>query len=156
MTAIDLRPTIDNVVFPVLQAVLIPLVAGFVVLALRRLATLLHIKVTDQAAQVVENAIQNGTQLALNRAQTLADNHAIVTTKSDVIATAVNYALPKIQAEMKTAGVTPESIAERVEARLPASVVAAIPAQAPGSIFTAAAAVPPAPFTMINTGTITP
>ena len=128
MTTIDLRPFVDGFVFPVLQATLIPIVVGYAALALRRVATFFHVQVTDHAAQVVESAIQNGTQLALSRAQALADTHAIVTTKSDVVATAVNYALPKIQSEMKTAGITPASIAERVEARLSADLKAAIPA----------------------------
>lgn len=125
---VDLRPFVDGVVFPILQAVLIPIVAGFAALALRRLAAFFHVAVTAQAAQVVDKAIANGTTLALGRAQQFADDHGLVSTKSDVIASAVNYALPKIQAEMKTAGITPASIAERVEARLPADLKAAIPA----------------------------
>jgi len=120
---IDLRPVVDDFVIPTLEAILIPLFVGFGTLALRRVASFFHVQVTQQAAQVVENAIANGTNLALNNAQALADQHAVVATKSAVIANAVNYALPKITAEMKTAGITPASIAERVEARLPAGLI---------------------------------
>ena len=123
---IDLRPILDQVVFPVLQATLIPIVSGVAVVALNKAAAYFHIKVSAHAAQVVENAIQNGTNLALNKAQAAADDHGLVAVKSQVVADAVNYALPKITAEMKTAGITPDSIAERVEARLPADLKAAI------------------------------
>ena len=52
MNTIDLRPLIDQVVFPILQAVLIPIVAGFAALALRRVASFFHVKVTQQASRL--------------------------------------------------------------------------------------------------------
>ena len=140
---VDLRPFFDQVVFPVLKAALVPPLAGFAILMLRRIATFFHVKVTAQAAQVVDNAITNGATLALGRAQQLADDHGLVATKSELVATAVNYALPKITNEMKTAGITPASIAERVEARLPADLKAAIPAAGPS-------------LTIVNAGTLAP
>lgn len=131
---IDLRPIIDGVVFPVITAVVVPLVAGYAALTLRRIAAYFHLQVTAQAGAVVEAAIANGATLAIARAQQRADSLGVVTTKNAVVAEAVNYALPKIAAEMKTAGITPDSIAERVEARLPADIKAVIaPTPDPGA-----------------------
>lgn len=123
MAVIDFTPIIDQVVFPILAAVVTP----FVTWAVWKVGQLTHITIQQAQAQVIENALVNGINFALSRAQAFADQHGTLPTKSDVIAEATNYVVPKVPGALKTLGITPAGVAQRIEARLPKEVVSALP-----------------------------
>ena len=126
---LDLRPLFDGVVYPLLVAVLAPLVSGFAVIALRRIAAVAHITVSAHQGAVVEAAIQNGIGLALGRAKDAADaNIGAVAVKSQIVADAYAYAAPKVPQALAQLGITPVGLQERIEARL-APMLAAPAAQ---------------------------
>jgi hypothetical protein len=117
---VDLRPLIDGVVFPILQAVLVPIAGGAATWAMVHLGKAAHVQVTQHQMATVEAAMNNGIKWALSRAQTAADQNAVVTPKEAIIAMAANYALPKIPTALSSLGITPQGLAERIEARLAA------------------------------------
>lgn len=121
MTLIDLKPLIDEVLFPLLATAITPFVAW----AVYKAGQLLHVQLTAAQTQTLETAMQNGINFALSQAQTYADAHGIVPTKSDLIATATNYVLPKVPDALAKLGISPAGVAQRIEARLPPPVAKA-------------------------------
>lgn len=126
-TAVDLRPFMDGVVFPMLEAVLTPLVTGAAGWALYHLGKLAHVTVTQAQSLAVENAMQKGLTYALSVAHKDADDRGMITPKDALVANAANYVLPKIPAYLAALGITPQGLAERIEARLPADFKAISP-----------------------------
>lgn len=113
-SVIDLRPLFDEVVFPLASSGLAALSAW----VLNRLARKAHIDMNAQQAQTVEVALHNAIEFALSRARTAVDSKAVLTPKNEIVATAVNYILPKIPDTLKSLGITPKGLADRIEARL--------------------------------------
>ena len=116
---IDLRPLFDSVVFPILQAVLVPIAGGAATWAMVHLGRAAKVQVTQHQMATVEAAMNNGIKWAMSKAQTAADQHAVITPKDAIVAMAANYALPKIPTALSSLGITPQGLAERIEARLP-------------------------------------
>ncbi len=113
-SVIDLRPFFNEVVFPLAGAVLTAL-GGW---AVQRIGRLAHIQMNEKQSHMVEVALHNAIEYAVQKAQTAADSHAIVTPKNELVATAVNYILPKIPDALKSLKITPEGLKQRIEARL--------------------------------------
>lgn len=88
--------------------------------ALSKLAKVAHVTLSQQNAKILETAMQSGINFALSKAEEYAKaNAGAVPIKSDVVATAVNYVLPKVPDALAKLGVTKEGLAQRIEARLP-------------------------------------
>lgn len=115
---IDLTPLVDQVIYPLIAAC----VAPFVALLVQKLTLFLHIKMEAQQQQALETALTNGINFALSRAKTYADANGVVVSKSSLIQQAANYVLPKVPGTLKSLGITPDGVAERIEARLPSNL----------------------------------
>ena len=115
MTTIDLVPIINQVVVPILSAVLLAVLAW----AAQRIAVFFHIKIQDSQRAVLSAAVSNGIAYA---GHALAGRENI--TVSDTAAAAVEYVLPKVPGALKALGVTPDHLSQLVTAQL-ASVPAA-------------------------------
>lgn len=113
-SVIDLRPLFDQVVFPLASAAL----AGVGGWAVQRIARLAHIQMNAKQAQTVEVALHNAIEFALAKANKAADGKLVLTPKNEVVATAVNYILPKIPDTLKSLNITPKGLQDRIEARL--------------------------------------
>jgi len=124
---LDLRPLMDAVVFPVLTAVITPLAAGFAGWALIQVGKVAKITVSQHQVATVEAAIEKGVNYAMSKAHAAADASGQVTLKAGVVADAANYVLPKIPGYLSALGITPQGLAERIEARLPAEFKAISP-----------------------------
>lgn len=116
MSVVDLRPLVDQVIIPLAEAGIAPIVAWIAV----RAEKFLRIQQHSKQADALEGAIWNAIHFGLNRAQTTLDGKASVHTKGVVTTVAVKYLLPKIPGILKSLGITPEGLRERVEARLEA------------------------------------
>lgn len=121
---IDLSPLIDQVVIPTLSAVLI----GLATWVARWAIAFFKVKITAQQGATVDAALANGINLAVHQLQVPLDANSSVEVKNQAVAIAANYAIPKIAAETKALGITPDSIAQRIEARLPTVAPPAAPA----------------------------
>ena len=119
MTTVNLAPLVDQVLVPLLLTVL----TGFASWAVAQMSAAVtrwfHVKVSAQQAQVIENAIQNGINLAVHKVGVTLDAHSTVDVKNQAVAVALGYALPKVTEEMAAVGISPETLAERILARLP-------------------------------------
>lgn len=71
------------------------------------------------ASNAIENAIDNGAnQGVVDAADHIASGGTIANIRDYVSVAAEQYALPKIGAEMKTLGISPESLPDRIDARV--------------------------------------
>ena len=142
MNIVDFRPVLDQIVFPTITLILagvVPPLAGWAVYKVGQVA---HITISTALANRVEAAMQNGVTLALGRAQQAADSAGSkVQVGSPQIATAANYVLSKVKPEMDALGITPESLSDRIEARILARVPTTPPAQSPPAAQAAAVTV---------------
>lgn len=129
MNTIDFQPFLDHVVFPTITLILSGVVPPIAIWAVIKVGQVAHISLTSTQAARLEQIMQNGVTLVLGRAQGAVDAHASVEVNSKLVADAVDYVLPKAQSEMAALGITPESMAERVEARILARVPNVPPAQ---------------------------
>lgn len=132
MNIVDFRPVLDQIVFPTITLVLsgiVPPLAGW---AIYKVGQVAHITISTALANRVESAMQNGVTLALGRAQQVADAAGSkVQVGSPQIAAAANYVLGKVKPEMDALGITPDSLSERIEARILARVPSVATAQSP-------------------------
>lgn len=110
---IDFTPII-NLIFTIIAAILTPFVAW----AVMKVGKLARIQMTAQQAAQLEGAIQHGIAYALGKAQEVADAHGVVPAKSQAIATAAAYIMPKVPEVLTSLGITPQGLSERIEARL--------------------------------------
>jgi len=124
-TVVNLAPVVDQVVLPLIMTVLTGLVSYFVPWLINAATTYFKIKVSAQQGLVIENAMQNGINLAIHKLGVTLDANASVDVKNQAVAVALDYALPKVRAEMASIGMDPATLAQRILARLP--VVAAAP-----------------------------
>lgn len=146
MNVVDFRPVLDQIVFPLITLVLSAIGPPIAAWAVYKVGQVAHITISANLAARVESAMQNGVTLALGRAQQAADAAGSkVEVGSPQIATAVNYTLSKVKPEMDALGITPDSLADRIEARILARVPAVPPAQTPPAAFDAGMPVPAPP-----------
>lgn len=117
--AIDLAPTINTVILPLLGSVLIAAATW----AVTRVAALAHITIQDSQRKIVADAITNGLAFAQQR---LGPGEKINT--SQVVADAVGYILPKVPDALKALNITPDHLAEVVQAKLPVAPTVAVAA----------------------------
>ena len=110
MTAIDLAPTINQVVLPLLSAGLLAMLTW----AVQRLGAFFHIKLQDSQRAVLSAAVTNGIAYA----QQMLGPHEDITVDGKVAA-AVEYVLPKVPGALKSLGVTPDHLSQLVTAQLP-------------------------------------
>lgn len=115
-TTVDFSPLINQVVVPTLSAALLAIASWVAAYIVR----FFKLKITAQQGQVVENALQNGINLAVHRLAEPLDAHSTVDVKNQAVAIAMEYAMPKIAPELASLKIDPASVAERIEARLPA------------------------------------
>lgn len=118
MNIIDLRPLLDGVVFPILVAVLAPLLTFFGVAAVNAVAKAAHITVDDKARGVIETAINNGLSLAVAKLQPAADQVAQLHTNNAMISEVAAYVLPKVPDALARLGITPAHLGELIQARI--------------------------------------
>jgi hypothetical protein len=111
--AIDLRPLFNDELVPLLVTGLTAL-GGWAIKTIQKQA---HIHLTEKQADIAERAMHNAIQFAISRASKAVDSKLIITPKNEMIATAVNYVLPKIPNTLKDLKITPADLAERIEAR---------------------------------------
>ena len=112
---VDLAPLVNEVVLPLVTAVLSPLVPWLAYKAIQ----VLHLQLTKAQAATLEVAMQNGINYALGKVQAFTNAHGQVQMKDQVVAQAAAYVLPKVPDTLKALGVTPEGLKQRIEARLP-------------------------------------
>lgn len=112
---VDLAP-LANAAIIVAAGVLTPVGAWLGM----KVANWLHLRNDDKARAVLESAIQYGIQYGLSRAQEASRQGFDVDIKNETIASAVNYVAPKVPAAMARLKITPDSLAQIVETRLPA------------------------------------
>lgn len=112
---IDLAPTINQVVLPLVATVL----TAFASWALARVAKLAHFQLQDGQRALVGQAIDSGVAMIQKR---LAAGETIHT--DGQVASVVNYVLPKVPDALKGLGVTPDHLASVIQAKLPATPVA--------------------------------
>ena len=106
---VDLSPLVDGVVIPLL----VPTVLALGGWAMTRVGAYFHFQISDGQRQVVETAIANG--IAWAQSHVAAGETVTLDAK---VAKAVEYVLPKIPAALKWLGITPDHLAQLVEARL--------------------------------------
>lgn len=134
-STIDFAPLVNQIVVPVLVALLPVLVAWIVM----RVRTWLGIKENSQLAACLETAMQNALALAQSRVPGVVAGLPMHTSvKSEVIAAAAKYAMDHVPDTLKQLGVTPEMLKEKLEARLslnttPAAESIAVPTE-PGTV----------------------
>jgi len=127
VTSIDLTPV---------YAALISLFAGAITilggLAIQKLAALLKLKKDDQAIQVINTALERGVALGQVKAAAIAkeDLPQSVDTHSLALGIAGNYVAAHAADELKTMGVTPQSVADKVLAVSHLAAQAADPSSA--------------------------
>ena len=110
MTTIDVAPIINQVVVPILSAVLLTALSW----AATRIASYFHIKLQDSQRAVLSTAVNNGIAYAQ---QALAGRENV--TLGDKASLAVSYILPKVPGALKSLGVTPDHLSQLVTAQLP-------------------------------------
>lgn len=110
-TAIDLAPTLNTVVLPLLTSAVLAL-AGWV---LSVIAIHFHIVISSTQRALVESAIQNGIAFAQGK---LAPGEKL--TASGDVSAVLGYVLPKIPGALAWLKVSPDSLAQLITARLPA------------------------------------
>ena len=114
MTTIDLAPTVNQVVLPLLSAGLL----GVLTWALQRAGAFFHMQIQDSQRALLSAAITNGIAYAQ---QLLAGRENV--TLGDKAAAAAAYVIPKVPGAMKALGVTPDHLEQLVTSQLPQASV---------------------------------
>lgn len=133
-TVVDLGPLINAVAVPLVMALGSVLVTWLTAKA----AAFLGLKANDERAAILEKAMQNGLAFAQSQLQAKIGAGPIpLDVKNEIIATAAGYAVAHAPEAMKTLGVDPESLAQKLEARLslnttPAAQSIAVPTDPAG------------------------
>lgn len=107
---IDLAPTLNTVVLPLLTSVAM----GAMTWVAGMIATHFHVQISDANRQLVETAISNGIAYAQSKA---APNETL--SAPATVAAAVGYVLPKIPSALAWLKITPASLEQLITARLP-------------------------------------
>lgn len=114
---ITFKPILDML----FQDVLAPVVTGAVGWLVLKALQWLHVSTTSIVAQRIVTAAENGAALALSKASTLADQ-AQVSTKSQLVATALSYVNTAVPDAIKAQGLDTAAgqahLANMVEAKL--------------------------------------
>src|ERR1700749_2655132 len=97
---VNFAPVIDRVVLPAAAT----LVSGFAAYLLQAIAAWFKIKMTAAQSQVIENAMNNGINLAIHKIGVTLDANASLDVKNQAVAVALDYALPKVGKEMARVG----------------------------------------------------
>jgi len=114
-TAVDVAPLVHQVLFPIAVAVGGVLATWIAA----RLAGWLGIKREDALAQKLEEAMKNGLALAQSRLEAKIGKGPInVDVRHEIVATAARYAVDNVPGTLKALHVTPERLADKLEARL--------------------------------------
>ena len=114
MMTIDLAPTINNVIIPILTPIVLAL-AGW---AAQRLATFLGLKNDDKRRLVLVHVADQAAQAAINIAQ---EHPMKFETRDARVAKAVDFINTNAPDAVKALGLTPEAVENLVHARLPGS-----------------------------------
>lgn len=116
---IDLRPIIDQVIFPFIETAIVPGIGIIVTKA----AQYLHVKITETQSRKVEDAIWNGINFALGQAQVKVDELGQLETKNKIVAIAANYIIPKVPSAIKTLKISEKGLNDRIFARVTAQAL---------------------------------
>lgn len=108
---IDLAPLLTQVVIPIAA----PAVAAAATWAFAAIAAHFHIKVQDSQRVLINEVINRGIAYATSKAPSTIN----VTTGSAITDMAASYALSHAPGALRSLGVTPDSLRQMVEARLP-------------------------------------
>lgn len=111
---VDLRPFFSEVVLPLAGTAL----AAFSGWAVQRIGRLAHIQMNEKQAALLEGALWNGIEFAKGRLAKEIERHGVVNVKSQVVAEAANYILPKVPGIIKSLNITEKGLRDRIEARL--------------------------------------
>lgn len=130
-TVVDFGPLLNQVVVPT-AAALLSVLAGWVLLQLR---TKLGLQANDVAAGMLEKAMQNGLAFAQAEAERRTDGPITVDMHSQIATAAAAYVVDKAPELLKQLGDTPESLADKLKARIalnttPAAQSLAVPTDA--------------------------
>ncbi len=110
---VDLTPVIDYGV-QVLTGVLVAVASGAVAMIGRKFKIAGDIADEIHATEKLERAIQLGFNYARRKT---GFEISKIEVKSKLVAMAIEYILPKIPNALKKLGISPESLAERIESR---------------------------------------
>ncbi|HTE35720.1 MAG TPA: hypothetical protein VK634_06885 [Reyranella sp.] len=122
-TTVDLKPLLDQVVWPLVGAVL----AALATFLTTKLAQWLKLKSSAMLQATVEAALNNGLQLAQAKVATL--NISNIGVQSEIVAQAAAYAIARAPDALKSVGIdttTPQGLAavrDQIEARLAPAVL---------------------------------
>jgi hypothetical protein len=108
-TPLDLSPIVNGVIVPLLTPVLL----GFAMWALNKVAAFAHFQVQDGQRQMVSAAIDNAIAYA---AKTLGPKEVVGVDAH--VAAAAAYLMPKIPGALKSLNVTPEHLRQIIAAKL--------------------------------------
>lgn len=163
MSAVDLKPVIDQVVIPIIDgtlAIVIPAVATAVVgwgaYLLQRFA---HIKINDQVMARADALLQHALVVGQHKADAALDANSTIDVKNAVVAQAVAFAAPKLDPAMVALGYDPATLADRLLARIPVNTVPSVllaPGAAPVPLVAAQPVVAVVPSPAIQTSGISP
>lgn len=114
-TTVDLAPLIREVALPIAVAL-----GGVLATWLSaKLAGLLNIKRDDALAAKLEQAMKNGLAFAQSRvSDQIGSGPIAVEIKNEIVRDAARYAVGHVPDALKSLGVTPEVLAEKLTARL--------------------------------------
>jgi len=111
---VDLRPLFEQVVLPLAGALFTALSSA----ALEYMRRLTKAKLTQQQAQQLEAAIQNGINYALSKAKERDGALGSLPVKNQLVEDAFYYLAPKVPEVLKALKITPDGLRERIESRL--------------------------------------
>ena len=113
MNSIDLaalQPLVNEVVLGLLTAL-----ASF---AVAKLCALLKAKRDGELGQIVDKALNMGIAFAMSRLQAAEAAHGTIEVKSELVASAANYAVAHVPEAIKALGIDVGQLAGMIEARL--------------------------------------
>lgn len=113
---VDLTP-ITNYGFDILSQALISVATVAVGAVGAFLARKFKIDGDNNAKYELEETLEKGIRMAVNYAKTKVSDKSNIKVDNAFVATAVNYLLPKIPGALKKLGITPDGLAQRIEAR---------------------------------------
>lgn len=105
-----LQPLVNELVLGVLTAL-----ASFVV---ARVVTLLKVKRDGELGRILDKALGMGIAFAMSKLDVVETRYRTVEVKSELVASAANYALAQVPETMKALGLDAAAIVRMVEARL--------------------------------------
>lgn len=117
---VNFAPIINAVIIPSLQAIGIGVATWFGAWLLNAASAYFKIPVTTATAQAFDAILQNSINYGVQKLGVTLDANSSVDVKNAVVAEALTFAQPKAINEMKTLGITPASLSDRILARLPA------------------------------------